>query len=295
VKYAWIKEHRDSFPVAAMCRVLAVSRSGYYSSLGRAPSTRQQRREAISQAAEEAYWREHGIPGHRKVHEELVEQQIECCRETVRKVLAEKRLFSRVKRKFVATTDSNHARPVAENLLAQDFEADAPNQKWTADITYIPTREGWLYLAVVMDLFSRRIVGWSMSASLETTVVLDAMQAALVERKPEPGLLHHSDRGCQYASHSFQELLDGHGITCSMSRRGNCYDNAPTESFFGKLKTEWTNFQNYTTHEEARQHIFEYIELYYNRRRKHASLDYQTPVKYEELYCKNKPMPQTAA
>ena len=295
MKYAWIKEHRDSFPVAAMCRVLDVSRSGYYSSLDRPPSARQQRREQISRAAEEAYWREYGIPGHRKVHEELVEQQVECCRETVRKVLAEKCLFSRTKRKFVATTDSTHSRPVAENVLAQNFEADAPNQKWTADITYIPTRAGWLYLAVVMDLFSRRIVGWSVSASLETTVVLDAMQAALVQRKPEPGLLHHSDRGCQYASHAFQELLDGHGITCSMSRRGNCYDNAPTESFFGKLKTEWTNFQNYATHEEAQQHIFEYIELYYNRKRKHAALNYTTPMKYEELYRKTNPTTQTAA
>jgi putative transposase len=295
VKYAWIHEHCDLFPVAVMCRVLDVSRSGYYGSIDRKPSARQQRREMLSQAVEEAYWREHGIPGYRKVYKELLEQKIECCRETVRKLLREKALFSRVKRKFVTTTDSNHSRPVAENVLAQDFEADAPNKKWTADITYIPTREGWLYLAVVMDLFSRRIVGWAMSASLETTLVTDAMRAALIQRKPEPGLLHHSDRGCQYASHSFQELLDDHSITCSMSRRGNCYDNAPTESFFGKLKTEWTNFQHYAMHEEARQHIFEYIELYYNRQRKHASLDYKTPLKYEELYYESKTMSQTAA
>lgn len=295
MKYAWIEQHRGSFQVAMMCRVLGVSRSGYYGSRNRPPSVQQQRREQIAQAAEQVYWREHGIAGYRKVYEELIERQIECCRETVRKVLAEKCLFSRVKRKFVATTDSNHACSVAENVLAQNFVADTPNQKWTADITYIPTREGWVYLAVVMDLFSRRIVGWSMSMSLETTLVLDAMQAALLQRKPEPGLLHHSDRGCQYASHAFQELLDGHGITCSMSRRGNCYDNAPTESFFGKLKTEWVNFQNYATHEEARQHIFEYIELYYNRQRKHAAIDYKSPLQYEELYYKTKPMSQTAA
>ena len=295
MKYAWMKEHRDSFPVAAMCRVLGVSRSGYYASLERPPSARQQRRERIAQAAERAYWREHGIPGHRKVHEELVEQRILCCRETVRRVLAEKGLFSRVKRKFVVTTDARHSRPVAENLLAQQFEASAPNRKWTADITYIATRQGWLYLAVVMDLFSRRIVGWSMSSSLNTKLVLDALRMALVHRKPGRDLLHHSDRGCQYASHAFQELLATHHITCSMSRCGNCYDNAPTESFFGKLKTEWACFQEYSTHEEARQHIFEYIELYYNRTRRHAAIDYQTPVTYEELYYQNQSMNQTAA
>jgi transposase InsO family protein len=284
VKYAWIKNQRDEFPVTVMCRVLQVSSSGFYAWLRRPPSAHQSRRAAIGEAAEAAYRQSHGIYGYRKVHDDLKEQQIDCCRETVRKVLREKGLFSRAKRKFIVTTDSQHTQPVAENILNRDFEATAPNQKWTADITYIPTRQGWLYLAVVMDLFSRRIVGWSMSASLGAVIVLDALRMALAQRQPPPGLLHHSDRGSQYAAADFQQLLQAHGIVCSMSRRGNCYDNAPTESFFGKLKTEWVHGEDYPTRDDARQHVFTYIELFYNRQRKHAALGYLSPAVFEELY-----------
>ena len=284
MKYAWIQQQRDEFPVTAMCRVLGVSSSGFYASLKREPSETEKRREAIAQAAETAYRESHGIYGYRKVHDDLQEQEIECCRETVRRVMKEKGLFSRTKRKFVVTTDSDHSRPVAENVLGRDFQATGPNQKWTADITYIPTREGWLYLAVVMDLFSRRIVGWSMSASLQATIVLDAMRMAVAARNPQGGLLHHSDRGSQYACEDFQQLLDDHGITCSMSRRGNCYDNAPTESFFGKLKTEWVHGEDYRTRGQAMQHVFTYIEMFYNRKRKHAALNYRSPAQFEELF-----------
>ena len=284
MKYAWIHAHRDSYPVSIMCHVLEVSTSGYYAARTRPPSVRAQRREQIAAAAEAAYHDSHGVYGDRKVHDDLQEQKVECCRETVRHVLGEQGLFSRTKRKFVATTDSRHDQPVAANVLARDFTAEAPDQKWTADITYIPTRQGWLYLAVVMDLFSRRIVGWSMSASLATALVLDALRMALTHRQPSADLLHHSDRGCQYASADFQQLLAEHGITCSMSRKGNCWDNAPTESFFGKLKTEWVHGVDYADHDEARQHLFQYIELFYNRKRKHATLGYVSPAAFEELF-----------
>jgi len=281
VKYAWITAHHDSYPVKMMCELLEVSTSGYYDSLKPTPSARAQRRAQIAAAAEAAYRDSHCIYGYRKVHDDLEERKIDCCRETVRRVLREKGLCSRTKRKFVVTTDSRHDQPVAANLLDRDFQATAPNQKWSADITYIPTRKGWLYLAVVMDLFSRRIVGWATAASLHTTLVLDALDMALRRRAPAAGLMHHSDRGCQYAANDFQQLLADHRITCSMSRKGNCWDNAPTESFFGKLKTEWVHGVDYDDHDEANRHLFEYIEVFYNRKRKHATLGYQSPAAFE--------------
>lgn len=284
MKYAWIREHRDSYPVTIMCHVLDVSSSGYYASLCGPPSPRRQRRRAITEAAQRAYENSYGVYGYRKVHDDLREQQVACCRETVRKVLGEKGLFSRTKRKFVATTDSDHTQPVAPNRLDRDFQATAPNQKWAADITYIPTREGWLYLAVVLDLFSRRIVGWSLSASLQATLVREALGMALRRRTIPAHLVHHSDRGSQYASQDYQELLAAHGITSSMSRRANCWDNAPVESFFGKLKAEWVHGADYRSRREASLHLFEYIECFYNRQRKHAALGYLSPATFERLY-----------
>lgn len=284
MKYAWIHAHRDSYPVKIMCKVLEVSTSGYYDSLKPTQSPRQQRREQIAAAAEAAYRDSHCIYGYRKVHDDLQEQKVECCRETVRRVLREKGLFSRTKRKFVVTTDSRHQQPVAANVLARDFQADAPNQKWSSDITYIATRQGWLYLAVIMDLFSRKIVGWATSASLQATLVLDALDMALRRRTPGEGLVHHSDRGCQYAAADYQRLLADHGIVCSMSRKGNCWDNAPTESFFGKLKVEWVHGVEYADHQEAKRHLFEYIEVFYNRKRKHAALGYESPAAFEDMF-----------
>ena len=281
MKYAWIAENRDSFPIARMCRTLGVSPSGYYAWRKREPSPQSRRRDQIAQAAVEAYQESYGVYGYRKVHDDLQEQEVECCRETVRKILHEKGLFSRAKRKFVVTTDSQHTMPVAENLLDRQFEATGPNQKWAADITYLATDEGWLYLAVVMDLFSRRITGWSMSDSLQSQLVLDALMMATAARRPGDDLLHHSDRGSQYASDAFQELLRRHTISCSMSRKGNCWDNAPVESFFGKLKTEWVHGKHYFTRAAAETDIFKYIELFYNRKRKHAALGYLSPVDFE--------------
>jgi len=285
VRYAWIKDHIDDYPVTMLCRVLDVSASGYYDWLGRKPSARQKRRERIAAAAQKYYHDSNRIYGYRKVHEDVVQEaKIACCLETVRRVLAEKRLFSSVKRRFVVTTDSKHDNPVAENLLDRDFTASAPNQKWTADITYIPTGEGWLYLAAVMDLYSRRIVGWSMSQNIDAELVCDALRMAVLQREPSDGLMHHSDRGRQYTAGDFVELLDKHKIICSMSRKGNCWDNAVMESFFGSLKTEWTHGKSYKSRAEAEQDIFKYIEVFYNRKRRHASLGYISPDAYEKLY-----------
>ncbi|GAB4453715.1 MAG: hypothetical protein OHK0029_07020 [Armatimonadaceae bacterium] len=184
--------------------------------------------------------------------------------------------------RFVVTTDSSHALPVADNLLDRDFGASGANAKWASDITYVWTREGWLYLAVVLDLFSRRVVGWSMQESLERSLVVNALEAALCQRYPEAGLVHHSDRGSQYASYDFQEMLKENDIACSMSRRGNCYDNAVVESFFGTLKQELVHRRSFATREEARQEVFQYIEVWYNRKRRHSSLGYVSPAQFEE-------------
>lgn len=185
------------------------------------------------------------------------------------------------RRSYVVTTDSDHQDPIAPNRLDRDFAATAPDRKWVADITFVPTGQGWAYVAAVMDLFSRRIVGWSVSDSLESTLVLDALEQAIRSRRPTHGLIHHSDRGCQYASQRHRELLDLHGIECSMSRRGDCWDNAPMERFMNSLKNEWTERRRYPTLEAARQSIFKYIEIFYNRRRRHQALGYITPAQFE--------------
>ena len=284
MRYAWIQEHTKTFPVAVMCRVLQVSTSGYYDWLGRKPSSQQQRREQIAQQAAHSYFESKRIYGYRKVYQDLLEGGVLCCEETVRRIMRRIGLYSRIKGKFVVTTDSGHDLIVAANLLDRNFTAEMPNQKWVADITYVATDEGWLYLAAVMDLFSRRIVGWAMSEHIDASLVVSAMAMALSQRRPEVGLLHHSDRGSQYASDVFQELLQDNGIVCSMSRKGDCWDNACMESFFGSLKTEWVTVKKYKTRDEAEKDIFKYIELFYNRKRRHAALGYLSPAAYEESY-----------
>ena len=284
MKYAWIKRHRKQFPVAVMCRSLKVSTSGYYDSVKRNPCPQLVRRSSIAQSAAVSYFESKRIYGHRKVHEDLIAEGILCCKETVRRIMRDIGLFSRIKRKFVVTTNSDHALTIAENILDRNFTADAPDQKWAADITYIPTKIGWLYLAVVMDLFSRRIVGWSMSDTIDSELVQSAMRTALADRRPDVGLIHHSDRGVQYASGDFQKLLDDNKTVCSMSRKGNCWDNACVESFFGSLKNEWVKGKIYETFDDAKKDIFNYIEMFYNRKRRHASLGYVSPVVYEEMH-----------
>ena len=224
MKYAWIKRHRKLFPVAVMCRSSMVSTSGYYDSIKRSPCAQLVRRKSIAQAAAVSYFESNRVYGYRKVYEDFAEG-IVCCKETVRRIMRDIGLFSRIKRKFVVTTNSDHALAIAENILNRNFTADRPNHKWAADITYIPTKMGWLYLAIVMDLFSRRIVGWSKSDTIDSVLVQSAMQMALRDRRPNAGLIHHSDRGVQYASGDFQDLLEDNKVICSMSRKGNCWEN----------------------------------------------------------------------
>lgn len=265
-----------------MCRVLDVSRSGYYGWLHRKPSATERRRERIAEAAREAFEENHGVSGYRPIHEQLNEDGIECCSETVRKALKKQGLAACVAPKFVPqTTDSDHDLPVAENLLDQDFTTTRPNEKWASDITYIRTLEGWVYLAVVIDLFSRKVIGWAMAAHMRTELVLDALNMAIAHRRPIGELLFHSDRGSQYASDAFRERLEFLNITQSMSRKGNCWDNAVPESFFGKLKTGWVHRQTYATRKEAMRSIYFYIEMYYNSKRRHATLGYQSPNDFE--------------
>jgi len=283
MKYAWIKKHVKEFAVSSMCDVLQISTSGYYGWPEHKPSEQQQRRGHIAQAAARFYFESERIYGYRKIYEDLRQANIDCCRETVRRIMNQIGLFSRVKRKFVHTTDSDHDMAVAQNLLDRDFTAAAVNKKWAADITYISTEQGWLYLAAVMDLYSRKIIGWAMSEHIDSDLVTSALKIAISQRKPQTGLLHHSDRGSQYASDNFQDLLEDNGIVCSMSRKGNCWDNACMESFFGSLKTEWVRDKKYSGFTEAKKDIFKYVEIFYNRRRRHASLGYLSPAAYEEL------------
>lgn len=296
MRYAWIQTQRDSYPLARLCRVLQVSRSGYYAWRRREPSPRIQRRQQIGRAAEQSHRDSHGTYGYRRVHRDLVDDhELPCCRETVRHVMAELGLCGRPKRRFVRTTDSAHTEPIAANRLQRDFTATRPDQKWLADITYIRLTEGWLYLAVVLDCFSRRIVGWSLSRQIDAELVCAALEMALRRRRPQGDLLHHSDRGVQYASQTLRDLLQREGLTMSMSRKGDPWDNAMMESFFGSLKTEWID-TGYATEAQARMELFKYIEMFYNPTRRHSALDYLSPAQYEQRYATgpSTPMKQAA-
>jgi transposase InsO family protein len=260
---------------------MSVSRSGYYAWLSRKPSERQRDNQTLLYRIRQFFERSKGTYGSPRILRDLREAGSCCGKHQVARLMRQAGLRAVLPRRFRATTDSNHALPVAENLLCQDFTASKANERWAADITYVRTGEGWLYLAVILDLFSRRIVGWSMQASLHKELVLDALSMALCQRRPGLGLLHPSDRGSQYASTAFQDKLGAAGIVCSMSRRGNCYDNAAVESFFGTLKQELANRRHFATRQQARQEVFEYIEVWYNRQRRHSSLGYVSPVEFE--------------
>lgn len=285
MKYAWITQHRDSFPVPLMCRVLRVSRSGYYASIGRPTAPRAERTAKIHESVRQVHQEKHGIYGAAKIAEELArrEELETACRNTVARAMREMGLKSRVSKGFTpTTTQADPTKKPAANVLERDFTADKPNRKWVTDITYLPTLSGWVYLAVVIDLFSRKIVGWSMSDSLATPLVSEALRRAIESRRPGRGeLLHHSDRGCQYTSDSYQKTLRILGIECSMSRTGNCWDNAVAERFFWSLKHEWTKHEQYDDLESARLSVFKYIETFYNRERIHETLGYKTPDEYE--------------
>ena len=288
MRFVFIKAHRRTWPVGVMCGVLRVTRSGFYAWLGRSPSPRQARRDELAckvRAAHESNRRVYGSP---RVHRVLLAQGERVCVNTVAKVMRQERIAAKSKPRFTPrTTDATHDYPVAANVLGRDFEAATPNRKWVADLTYVHTEEGWLYVAAVMDLFSRRIVGWSMADHLRTELVSEALTMALTRRPRKKDdeacrpLLHHSDRGSQYASEAYQHLLATHGLRCSMSAPGSCYDNAAMESFLGTLKTELVHHEHYTSRDQARASIFEYIEGFYNRTRLHSTLDYQSPEAFE--------------
>jgi putative transposase len=281
VKFAWIDAHRE-FPVGATCRVLGVSTSGYYASRHRPPSERRRRRAQLAAAVRAVHAEHRGVYGSPRVHRALLAQGEAVCENTVAKVMRDEHIAARRKPRFVPrTTDSRHDHPPAPNVLGRDFAAERPDRKWAADITYVPTGEGWLYLAAVIDLCSRRVVGWSMADHVRAELVGDALGMALAARSPSPGLLHHSDRGVQYACEDYQRLLEAHGIACSMSRRGDCYDNAVVESFWATLKTELVHHERYATRGQARASIFEYVEVFYNRKRLHSSLGYRSPEAFE--------------
>jgi putative transposase len=269
--------------VSLMCRMLDVTRSGYYAWRDRPASARAQRRANLTDRIRQVHDESQGTYGSPRVAVELKEQGMSVSENTVARYMRAAGIAVTPKTRFVPrTTDSDHPHPIAPNVLDRDFTATAPDQKWVCDLTYVWTDEGWLYLSVVLDLFSRKVVGWSMSDNMKADGVAEALEMAIARRKPGEGqLLHHSDRGVQYACDRYRSLLDEHGIACSMSRPGNCYDNAVAESFFGTFKTERVNRVRYRTRAEARASIFAWIESWYNRRRRHSSLGYLSPEAFE--------------
>ncbi len=282
MKYEFIQSQLAMHDVTISCRVLEVSRSGYYQWRDREPSKRAIASAALARRIKVVHAQNREVYGSPRIYHALKAQGQSVCENTVAKVMKEQGIRAKTKKKFVPrTTDSSHDQPVAVNVLDRKFTASSPNEKWVVDITYIPTDEGWLYLSGVMDLCSRRIVGWSMQEHMQTELVSEALTMAIIHRRPQAGLLHHSDRGVQYASCDYRHLLDQHGIQASMSAKGDCWDNAVAESFWSTLKTELVNHEHYATRDQARQSIFEYIEVFYNRKRLHSSLGYRSPEMFE--------------
>lgn len=282
--YRFVRDHQRRFPVTIMCQVLGVSRSGYYAWITRPDSARRREDQTLKRRIKAIHRDSRETYGSPRVHRQLRSEGETCGRHRVSRLMREDGLKAKVRKRYKATTDSKHKLPVAPNLLQRDFAPATPNQVWASDITYVWTGEGWLYLAVTLDLFNRSVVGWSMSRRMDRRLVMDALSMAIKRRNPAPDLIHHSDRGRQYASSDFQSLLTKNQMRCSMSRKGDCWDNAPVESFFGTLKQELVFHQRYRTRQQARQSLFDYIERFYNCRRLHSRLGYMSPKQYEEAY-----------
>ena len=283
-KYQFIAAHAKEYPVIVMCRVVGLARSGYYAWKRRAPSAHARRDHQLTEQIQKSFQASRRTYGSPRVHADLRAQEVRCGRKRVARLMRQANLVARTRRRRTPrTTDSRHGFGIAPNVLDRQFAVERPNQVWVSDITYLPTREGWLYLAVVLDLYARRVVGWSMQPTLERTVVLAALTDAIRRRHVTAGILHHSDRGSQYASGEYQQLLAAHGFVASMSRTGNCWDNAAMESFFATLKAELPQTE-FASHAEARSAVFDYIERFYNRQRRHSTLEYQTPLAYEQHY-----------
>jgi putative transposase len=283
MRFQLIDAAKEEFPVQRLCQVLGVSPSGYFAWRSRPAGCRQREDLVLLAHIRSAFAHSNGTYGSPRVTRELQDEGLEVGRRRTARLMRENGLKARQKRRFKRTTDSHHAFPVAPNLLEQDFSAERPNQKWAADISYVWTNEGWLYLAVVLDLFARRVVGWAVSDRLHQELALEALRKALAIRRPGEGLTHHADRGSQYCSTAYQAALKKHGIRISMSGKGNCFDNAVVETFFKSLKSELVWRTVFQTRAEAKEAIGRYIDGFYNPIRRHSTLDYLSPVQFEKL------------
>ena len=283
MRYQFIDQYKQKFPVVVMCRVLEVSECGYYAWRKRPVSKRQREDAQITHKIRQTFHEHQGRYGSPRILRELRDDGISCSRKRIARLMRDADLSAKRKRHRVTTTRRDLTHPVASNLLDRDFYAEEPNKKWVTDITYIPTRQGWLYLAVILDLYSRMVVGWSMSGTCDEELVHHALDQALTRRRPRSGLLHHSDRGSQYTARAYQRQLKLAGIVVSMSRKGNCWDNSVMESFFGTVKDECVRSTIYASYDEARIALFTYMEIYYHRLRRHSPLGYVSPFTYEQM------------
>ena len=285
--YAFIRGHKPEFTVEEMSKILEVSRSGYYRWKNRKKSLREEENERLLKHIKEIFEKNKKTYGSPRIQKDLRDSSLKISvgKNRIALLMRKNNLRAKTKKKFKVTTNSKHTRPVSENLLNQNFKVDEPNKVWVSDITYIWTDEGWLYHAIILDLYSRRVVGWATSHRLKDDLVIEAFEKACLLRNPKPGLIFHSDRGSQYASYEFCKMLLNRKFRSSMSRAGNCYDNACAESFFHTLKTELVYFEHYRTREEAKTSLFEYIEMFYNTFRRHSTLGYKSPAQFEELHA----------
>jgi putative transposase len=285
VKFSFIRAEKASFPVAALCRVLGVTRQGYYAFVKRPPSARAVEEEQLRQRLKELHVENRETYGSPRMLRALRAEGVRVSKRRIERALRALELRVKLRRRFRRTTQSDPSHAAAPNVLDRNFEASRPDERWVTDITYLWTQQGWCYLAVIVDLFSRAVVGWAVERTLSTTLPLRALDMAVRRRRPGSGLLHHSDRGCQYTSAEYRQILAQLGVTVSMSRKGNCWDNAVAESMFATIKTELFYRQSWATIEELRSALFDYIEVFYNRRRLHSSLDYRTPSQAEEEFA----------
>lgn len=281
MRFEFMRENEKEFCIEKMADILNISRSGYYDFLNRGKSKREKENERLKEKIKDIHRMNRGVYGSPRIHAEMKKQGERCSRKRVARLMKQEKIQAKMRKKWKITTKPNKKAKVSPNHLNQNFLIEEPDKVWVSDITYIATQEGWLYVAVVMDLFSRKIVGLSMGDKLQTELVTKALKQAILRRNIKGGLMHHSDKGCQYTSKEFKELTDRHGVKLSMSGTGNCYDNAVAESFFHTLKTEHTNFCNYRIREEAKNSIFDYVEVFYNRKRLHSTLGYLSPLDFE--------------
>jgi putative transposase len=284
MKYRFIEKHRKRYSVSRLCLMLGIKRSSFYAWKKRKPSLREKDNQALIEHIRRIHKKYRKTYGSPRVYVQLKKEEIPCSKKRVARLMRLDGFRGQRKYRKVITTNSKHSFPIVPNVLNREFQAEKPNQKWVGDITYIPTDEGWLYLAGILDLFSRKIVGWATSDLIDATLVEKALRMALYQRGPGRGLLHHSDRGSQYASYQIRDILAANQILVSMSGKGNCYDNAVMESFWGTLKNEWVNYQKYQTRSQARTDIFSYIEGFYNTVRLHSTLGFLSPAEFEAIY-----------